>query len=106
MPDQLFVHVLRFGKELKLESINPGATADLACADCVEDGAIPVGEADNSYISVDVFIHWEAEDDDKIQGFNYEATKLATKSAINRERTAADVVAEKSSTAHPYAAHV
>jgi 5,6,7,8-tetrahydromethanopterin hydro-lyase len=46
----------------------------MAVADCVEDGTIPANEADDVFILVGVFIHWEAKDDTKIQDFNYEAT--------------------------------
>ncbi len=77
----------------------------MAVADCVEDGTIPADEADNLYVSVGVFIHWEAEDDNKIQDFNYEATKLSIKRAVSGEPTAADVVSQKGSVEHPFAAH-
>jgi len=77
----------------------------IAVADCVEDGTIPGDEADDAYICVGVFIHWEAEDDKKIQDYNYEATKLSIQRAINGEPRAAEVVARKGSTEHPFAAH-
>lgn len=77
----------------------------MAVADCVEDGTIPADEADDLYICVGVFIHWEAKDDNKIQDFNYEATKLSIKRAVNEEPTAADVVSNKGSAEHPFAAH-
>jgi 5,6,7,8-tetrahydromethanopterin hydro-lyase len=78
----------------------------MAVADCVEDGTIPVEEADDIYILVGVFIHWEAKDDTKIQDFNYEATKLSIKRAVAGEPKAADVVAKKGEAAHPFAAHL
>lgn len=77
----------------------------MAVADCVEDGTIPADEADNIFISVGVFIHWQAEDDTKIQDFNYEATKQAIKRAVAQEPKAAEVVAKKGSASHPFAAH-
>ncbi|MCB1789510.1 MAG: formaldehyde-activating enzyme [Gammaproteobacteria bacterium] len=77
----------------------------MAVADCVEDGTIPAAEADDLFISVGVFIHWEAEDDAKIQDYNYEATKQALKRAVAGTPTAAEVVAAKGTTAHPFAAH-
>jgi 5,6,7,8-tetrahydromethanopterin hydro-lyase len=46
-----------------------------------------------------------AEDDAKIQDFNYEATKLAIKRAVAGEPKAAEVVKQKSLQAHPFAAH-
>lgn len=32
----------------------------MAVADCVEDGTIPADEADDLFICVGVFIHWQA----------------------------------------------
>ncbi len=77
----------------------------MAVADCVEDGTIPAAEADDLFICVGVFIHWLAEDDAKIQQYNYEATKESIKRAIAREPSAADVVAQKGTAEHPFAAN-
>ncbi len=77
----------------------------MAVMDCVEDGTIPADEADDIFICVGVFIHWLAEDDTKIQDYNYAATKQSIKRAVAREPKAKDVVSQKSSTAHPFAAH-
>jgi 5,6,7,8-tetrahydromethanopterin hydro-lyase len=77
----------------------------MAVADCVEDGTIPANEADDVFICVGVFIHWEAENDAKIQDFNYEATKQSIKRAVAGEPKAKDVVAKKGSVEHPVAAH-
>lgn len=77
----------------------------LAVADSVEDGTIPVAEAEDIFISVGVFIHWLAEDDAKIQDYNYEATRLAIRRAVAGEPSAAEVVAKKSSVDHPFQAH-
>jgi 5,6,7,8-tetrahydromethanopterin hydro-lyase len=76
----------------------------LAVADCVEDGTIPLAEADDIFICVGVFIHWQAEDDKKIQEYNYRAVKESIKRAVNREPTAADVVERKAKVAHPFQA--
>lgn len=75
----------------------------MAVADCVEDGTIPAAEADNLFISVGVFIHWNAEDDAKIQKFNYDATKEALKRAVAGSPTADEVVKGKASAKHPFA---
>lgn len=77
----------------------------MAVADCVEDGTIPADEADDIFICVGVFIHWLAEDDAKIQDYNYQAVKESIQRAVAREPKAADVVAQKGSAAHPFAAH-
>lgn len=75
-----------------------------AVADSVAEGIIPVAEADDLFINVGVFIHWEAEDDAKIQDYNYRATKESIARAVANEPSAADVVARKDSAAHPFAA--
>ena len=75
----------------------------MAVADSVEDGTIPAAEADNIFVCVGVFIHWLAEDDQKIQDYNYQATRESIKRAVNGEPTAAEVVAKKSSAQHPFA---
>jgi 5,6,7,8-tetrahydromethanopterin hydro-lyase len=77
----------------------------MAVADSVEDGTIPLAEADDIYICVGVFIHWLAEDDQKIQDYNYQAMKQAIQRAVAREPRAASVVAQKDATHHPYQAH-
>lgn len=77
----------------------------MAVADSVEDGTIPADEADDLFISVGVFIHWQAEDDAKIQDFNYQATKEAIKRAVTGSPTAREVVANKGQIEHPFAAH-
>ncbi len=77
----------------------------MAVADCVEDGTIPQDEADDLYVCVGVFIHWEAKDDAKIQDYNYAATKEAIQRAVAGEPKARDVIANKAKAEHPFAAH-
>jgi len=77
----------------------------MAVADCVENGTIPADEADDLFISVGVFIHWLADDDAKIQQYNYEATKEALERAVAGLPTASEVVAQKASATHPFAAN-
>ena len=76
----------------------------LAVADCVEDGTIPAAEAEDLFICVGVFIHWLAEDDKKIQDFNYRAVKESIKRAVAREPSVASVMDKKSTMAHPFQA--
>lgn len=75
----------------------------MAVADCVENGTIPAAEADNLFVAVGVFIHWMADDDAKIQEYNYKATKEAIERAVAGLPTAAEVVAQKSTAKHPFA---
>jgi len=75
-----------------------------AVSDCVKDGTIPVEEADDLFICVGVFIHWQAEDDKKIQQFNYEATKLSIQRAVAGKPSAREVQEQADSAKHPFAA--
>jgi len=77
----------------------------MAVMDCVEDGTIPAAEADDIFITVGVFIHWLAEDNNKIQDYNYQAVKESIKRAVAREPKAKDVVAKKGTVDHPFQAH-
>ena len=77
----------------------------MAVADCVENGTIPADETDDLFVSVGVFIHWMAEDDAKIQKYNYDATKEALERAVAGSPTAAEVVAAKATSEHPFAAN-
>ena len=75
-----------------------------AVADSLAEGVIPQDEADNLFICVGVFIHWDAEDNKKIQDFNYRATKEAISRAVSGWPTAAETVAKKDTASHPFAA--
>ncbi|WP_028999689.1 formaldehyde-activating enzyme [Azohydromonas australica] len=76
----------------------------MAVADSVEDGTIPADEADNLFICVGVFIHWQAEDDKKIQDYNYQAVRESIARAVRNEPSAKDVVSKKGAMAHPFQA--
>ncbi len=75
-----------------------------AVQDCVAEGTIPADEADDLYVAVGVFIHWEAADDAKIQDYNYRATKEAIERAVAGKPTAAEVTAQRDTAEHPFAA--
>src|SRR3984957_5816084 len=68
-----------------------------AVADSVAEGIIPEAEADDLFICVGVFIHWEASDDKKIQEYNYKATKESIARAVNGEPKPSQVVAQRNS---------
>ena len=76
-----------------------------AVQECVAQGTIPASEADDLYICVGVFIHWEAADDAKIQQYNYEATKLSIERAVRGEPKAEEVTRQRNSAKHPFAAN-
>ncbi len=75
-----------------------------AVADSVAEGIIPENEADDIFICVGVFIHWLAEDNAKIQDYNYRATKEAIARAVRGEPKASTVVAQRNAVKHPFAA--
>ncbi|MGJ7506702.1 formaldehyde-activating enzyme [Variovorax sp. GT1P44] len=102
----LFNKVTIKGAKQAVQMFGPAQRAvAMAVADCVEDGTIPAAEADNLFVCVGVFIHWLAENDAKIQDYNYQATKEAIQRAVAGSPTAAEVVSKKGSAAHPFAAH-
>ncbi len=74
----------------------------LAVADSVADSTIPAEEADDLFICVGVFIHWDAADDKKIHDFNYRATKESIERAVSGKPTPAEVVAQRNSVKHPF----
>ena len=75
-----------------------------AVQDCVAEGTIPADQADDLYICVGVFIHWEAADDAKIQEYNYRAVKESIERAVAGKPTAAEVTAQRDSAVHPFGA--
>jgi 5,6,7,8-tetrahydromethanopterin hydro-lyase len=102
----MFNKVTIKGAKQAVQMFGPAQRAvAMAVADSVENGTIPMAEADNIFICVGVFIHWDAADDTKIQDYNYQATKLSIERAIAGEPKASEVVAKKSTMAHPFAAH-
>ena len=73
-----------------------------AVMECVADGTLPKEEADDLYICVGVFIHWEAEDNKKIYDYNYEATKQALANAMSNKPSVDDMLAAKDNASHPF----
>lgn len=76
-----------------------------AVADSVKEGIIPLEQANDLFVCVGVFIHWDAADDHKIQDWNYEATKLALKRAVSELPLPEEVIATEDTVHHPFAAH-
>ncbi|MBV8449661.1 MAG: formaldehyde-activating enzyme [Hyphomicrobiales bacterium] len=104
-PTVLFNKVTIKGAKQAVQMFGPAQHAVAkAVADSVAEGVIPEGEADDLFICVGVFIHWEAADDKKIQDYNYRATKEAIARAVNGEPKPSQVVAQRNSAKHPFAA--
>jgi 5,6,7,8-tetrahydromethanopterin hydro-lyase len=101
----LFNKVTIKGAKQAVQMFGPAqAAVAQAVTDCVADGTIPADQAEDVFVCVGVFIHWEADDDQKIQDFNYEATKMALKRAVAGEPKVQDVVAQRGTAKHPFAA--
>lgn len=76
----------------------------MAVMDCVAEGIIPKEEADNIFICVGVFISHRADMDDRVQEWNYKATKQAIKNAVSGYPSVDDVLAKYKETSHPFQA--
>jgi len=101
----LFNKVTIKGAKQAVQMFGPAQRAvAMAVADSVEDGTIPADEADDLFVCVGVFIHWLAEDDKKIQDFNYRATRESIKRAVNRQPSAREVLEQKGKVSHPFQA--
>ncbi len=74
-----------------------------AVMDCVEAGVINKSEAEDILIIVSVFIEWDAVDKDKVYEYNYEATKLAIKRAMEGEPSVEEALSKKEKAKHPFA---
>ena len=99
----LFNKVTIKGAKQAVQMFGPAqAAVARAVADSVQAGVIPADEADNLYVLVGVFIHWDAADDNKIFDFNYRATKEAIERAVAGTPTAAEVTAKKGAVKHPF----
>jgi 5,6,7,8-tetrahydromethanopterin hydro-lyase len=102
----MFNKVTIKGAKQAVQMFGPAQRAvAMAVADSVADGTIPMDQADDLFICVGVFIHWDAADDNKIQDYNYKATKEAIARAVRGEPTAAQVTAKRGSADHPFQAH-
>ncbi|SAL87931.1 Formaldehyde-activating enzyme [Caballeronia arvi] len=99
----LFNKVTIKGAKQAVQMFGPAQRAvAMAVADSVENGTIPADEADDLFICVGVFIHWDASDDQKIHDFNYQATKESIERAVAGEPSAKEVVSKKGTMTHPF----
>ena len=82
----MFNKVTIKGAKQAVQMFGPAqAAVARAVADSVEDGTIPSGEADDVFVCVGVFIHWDAKNDQKIYDYNYQAVKESIERAIKGE---------------------
>ena len=101
----MFNKVTIKGAKQAVQMFGPAQRAvAMAVADAVAEGTIPAAEADDVFICVGVFIHWEAADDKKIQEYNYKATKESIERAVKGTPKAAEVQQKYKTAKHPFAA--
>lgn len=74
-----------------------------AVADSVAEGVIPADQAEDLVIVCGVFIHWDAEDDNKIRENNYTAAKESIARAMSGDPSVEKMIAGKESAKHPFA---
>ncbi len=72
-----------------------------AVADAVEEGTIPKEHCDDWVIIVSVFVHKDAQNYRKIYQYNYGATKLAIKRAMENYPSVDKIMREKDRATHP-----
>lgn len=72
-----------------------------AVADAVEEGIIPREKVDDWVIICSVFVHPQASDYRKIYQYNYGATKLALRRALNKYPSLDKMLYEKDRAKHP-----
>jgi 5,6,7,8-tetrahydromethanopterin hydro-lyase len=104
-PDTLlFNKVTIKGAKQAVQMFGPAqAAVARAVVDSLNEGVISKSQANDLCVLVGVFIHWEADDDQKIFDFNYRATKESIARAMRGEPKAETVTSRKSSVAHPFA---
>ncbi|RLI77548.1 formaldehyde-activating enzyme [Archaeoglobales archaeon] len=73
-----------------------------AIADAVEEGIIPMDIAEDFVVVVSVFIHPKAKNKHKVYYYNYGATKLALKRAMQSFPDVETVLYEKDRSFHPF----
>ena len=73
-----------------------------AVADCLENGDIPAGKADEWVIVCGIYLHWDARDQKKVYKYNYAATKEAIHRALGGLPAVADVNKFKANLDHPW----
>lgn len=105
-PDTLmFNKVTIKGAKQAVHMFGPAqAAVGRAVVDSVKAGVIPNDQVNDIVVLVGVFIHWDAEDENKIFQYNYQATKEAIARAMRSEPSMDYVIANEAAARHPFAA--
>jgi 5,6,7,8-tetrahydromethanopterin hydro-lyase len=90
------------GSKQVLQMFGPAqAAVARAVVDSVVEGTIPKDKAEDYVIVCGVFIAPNANSNEKIYKYNYEATKLAIKNAMKKNPPIDEIIAKKQ-TKHPF----
>ena len=74
-----------------------------AVVDCVAEGVIPKNAVEDLCVVCGVFIHWKAEDNQKIYSYNYQAVKESIQRAFAEAPPINEILAKKDTVKHPFA---
>jgi 5,6,7,8-tetrahydromethanopterin hydro-lyase len=89
------------GMDQAVQMFGPAQKAvAMAVTDCVAEGVLPKGTADELVCVCGVFIHPQAKDHKKIYQYNYDATKLALRRAVNVEPKLDEILSKKATAKH------
>lgn len=101
----MFNKVTIKGEKQALQMFGPAQRGvAMAVMDSVTEGTIPKEEAEDVFICVGVFISHRADMDERIQEWNYQATKQAIKNAVAREPKVGDLLKSYKASVHPFQA--
>ena len=104
-PDTIMTNKVTIkGAKQAVQMFGPAqAAVARAVVDSVKEGIIPKDQVDDLCIIAGVFIHWDAEDAQKIYQWNYEATKVALQRALSGTPTIDEVLEKEGEARHPFA---
>jgi 5,6,7,8-tetrahydromethanopterin hydro-lyase len=100
----LFNKVTIKGAKQAVQMFGPAqAAVARAVVDSVESGVIPRDRVNDLCLMAGVFIHWDANDDQKIFDYNYRATREAIERALKSTPGVDEVITKAKTAEHPYA---
>lgn len=93
-PDTVVHNIVAIESARHADQFEKAACTAVACAvlDCVAKGTIPKTQVEELCIIAGVYIHWQAEDMERLFEFNYQAAVEAIVRAVNRRPTVKEVL--------------
>lgn len=100
----MFNKVTIKGAKQAVQMFGPAqAAVAKAVVDSVAEGVIPKDAVEDLCVVCGVFIHWEAEDNQKIYSYNYQAVKESIRRAFAEAPSIDEILAKKDTAKHPFA---